>query len=115
MASETEVTMVGKKNLKLRLLGEHGYRCRVCQRKMNHPDALTIDHIVPRGMGGSNANQNLQLLCKRCHRAKTRIEQAVRDELQVDPLYRIRGPEREAAYRAYMLRSLISGPPVPDS
>lgn len=31
-----------------------------------------IDHVHPRALGGSEADSNLQLLCRTCHAAKTR-------------------------------------------
>ena len=37
-------------------------------------EALTIDHIIPRVYGGTNALANLQMLCFACHRQKTTTE-----------------------------------------
>ena len=31
---------------------------------------LTVDHVVPRCLGGANAQTNLQTLCERCNHAK---------------------------------------------
>lgn len=36
--------------------------------------ALDVDHVVPLRRGGSNANDNLQPLCRMCHNHKTRLE-----------------------------------------
>jgi len=33
--------------------------------------AWTLDHIKPRSKGGTNDDDNLQLLCRRCNRAKS--------------------------------------------
>ena len=36
----------------------------------------TVDHRVPRGMGGDNTAANRQKLCYRCNQIKGRLEQA---------------------------------------
>ncbi|WP_405016408.1 HNH endonuclease [Kitasatospora sp. NBC_00070] len=36
------------------------------------PSALEVDHIQPLSKGGTDTADNVQLLCKGCHRAKTR-------------------------------------------
>ena len=51
--------------------------CAYCCVPFGHHKIATIDHIIPRAMGGNNARENLQLLCKNCHLAKSRIEQQV--------------------------------------
>ena len=33
-----------------------------------------IDHIIPRSLGGSEDDDNLQALCPACHRKKTDLE-----------------------------------------
>lgn len=43
-----------------------GGRCRQC----GSGDWLTLDHIVPRSKGGTNAVDNLQTLCSDCNYAK---------------------------------------------
>lgn len=42
-------------------------RCQACGCL---PDPPEIDHIVPRGKGGSDDLENLRVLCGPCHRAK---------------------------------------------
>lgn len=34
----------------------------------------TVDHIVPRNRGGSDTEENLELLCKKCHDIKSAKE-----------------------------------------
>lgn len=36
--------------------------------------ATEVDHIVPRSRDGSDADENLQALCKSCHSRKTALE-----------------------------------------
>ncbi|MBW8617301.1 MAG: HNH endonuclease [Hyphomicrobiales bacterium] len=45
--------------------------CAACSQKINAGKAWDIDHILPLAMGGTNDPNNLQILCKACHRAKT--------------------------------------------
>jgi 5-methylcytosine-specific restriction protein A len=45
-------------------------RCRLCGTTIG----LEVDHIVNRAQGGSDGRENLQALCKRCHRRKTQDE-----------------------------------------
>ena len=51
---------------------ERGGRCEApdCRRKIG-TEAWDIDHIVPVANGGSNDDDNLQLLCASCHKRKT--------------------------------------------
>lgn len=43
-----------------------GRRCLACGNRSK----LTLDHIVPQVLGGTNDFLNLQTLCERCNRAK---------------------------------------------
>ena len=45
--------------------------CAACSQKIDAGKAWDIDHILPLAMGGTNAPENLQILCSPCHRAKT--------------------------------------------
>jgi hypothetical protein len=45
-----------------------GGRCRRCRRATN----LEIDHVVPVSKGGSSEECNLQILCRRCSRRKSK-------------------------------------------
>lgn len=44
-----------------------GYKCVLC----GSTDKLQIDHILPIGLGGGNAIENGQTLCRSCHALKT--------------------------------------------
>lgn len=43
-----------------------GYRCAECASDTD----LTVDHVVPRSAGGSDLDENLQTLCRRCNASK---------------------------------------------
>ena len=46
--------------------------CAACSQKIEAGKAWDIDHILPLALGGTNERENLQILCKPCHRAKTK-------------------------------------------
>jgi HNH endonuclease len=50
------------------VLVRDGGRCRRCRRAIN----LEMDHIVPVSKGGKTEEGNLQTLCRRCNRVKSR-------------------------------------------
>jgi 5-methylcytosine-specific restriction endonuclease McrA len=52
---------------KREVLRRDNYTCQYCGRKSHH---LTIDHVVPRHMGGSHAWTNLVAACSACNRRK---------------------------------------------
>lgn len=64
-----------------------GYRCRRCGSNKG----LTLDHIVPKAAGGTNAIRNLQTLCEDCNTAKA-------DDM---------GPRERAALRAVSRRRWV--------
>ena len=35
---------------------------------------LCVDHVIPRGLGGSHERVNLQVLCQVCHKSKTQVD-----------------------------------------
>ena len=45
--------------------------CAACSQKIDAGKAWDIDHILPLALGGTNAPDNLQILCRPCHRSKT--------------------------------------------
>ena len=45
--------------------------CKTCEAKGRVKPANEVDHIKPRAQGGSDADANLQSLCKPCHSRKT--------------------------------------------
>ncbi|WP_460451750.1 HNH endonuclease [Alsobacter sp. SYSU BS001988] len=57
---------------RLALLKAFGHRCQGCQIELRPGVAWEVDHVVPLSMGGADAVDNLQILCRRCHGDKTR-------------------------------------------
>lgn len=49
-------------------LEKHG---KICRGWNLESESLEIDHIIPLVCGGSNKEQNLQILCTDCHKKKT--------------------------------------------
>ena len=45
---------------------------RYCQERIDGNDICEVDHIIPQSEGGKNHINNLQLLHKECHQAKTK-------------------------------------------
>lgn len=65
---------VNKPKIRLALTKRDGYGCKECL--IYHAgETLTIDHVIPISVGGSNVITNLQLLCRPCHEKKSAEEQ----------------------------------------
>jgi hypothetical protein len=56
----------GEIPVSIRIAVLSGANCAKCGRN----DDLTIDHIIPISLGGTNTPSNLQALCRRCNSAK---------------------------------------------
>ena len=48
--------------------------CQECLRQGRIIPGTDIDHIIPKSKGGTNRLENLQTLCRTCHREKTKRE-----------------------------------------
>ena len=55
-----------------RIACAQGYKCPICKEQLS--DAWDVDHKKRLADNGSNEESNLQVLCTRCHRTKTAIE-----------------------------------------
>lgn len=51
------------------LIKRSGAKCFYCERKIR-PAELTLDHVVPKALGGSNRLDNLRLACRPCNQKK---------------------------------------------
>jgi hypothetical protein len=54
--------------VRVAVLVRDGARCRRCRSASN----LEIDHLIPVSKGGSSEESNLQVLCRRCNRRKSK-------------------------------------------
>lgn len=74
MANQTKVAQVEgnssrhiPRDVRQRVWQAYGGRCAEC----NAEDYLEFDHVIPVAKGGSNADGNIQLLCRRCNLKKS--------------------------------------------
>lgn len=59
------------------ILKRDRYTCSICKQRMRKR-FLDVDHIIPIRMGGDpHDKENLRLLCKDCHKRKTKLDQDV--------------------------------------
>lgn len=54
-----------------KIFAEAGGKCAKCTRKLGPSDDWDIDHAIALENGGTNAPENLQVLCDWCHTPKT--------------------------------------------
>lgn len=57
--------------LRKRVRAEGWATCAACGFEFL-PSAVDIDHIIPLALGGEDIPPNVQVLCRPCHKAKTR-------------------------------------------
>ena len=57
-----------------KLLKRQRGKCAWCELYFTCEDALEVDHIIPKALGGGNALDNLQLLHSHCHDQKTGVD-----------------------------------------
>lgn len=52
-----------------RIYWSAGFRCIWCQKSCTHRE-ITLDHVLPRSLGGTNAADNLVVACMHCNRLR---------------------------------------------
>lgn len=62
--------MAVSKRLRFEIFRRDGFKCRYCGLVAGETE-LTIDHVVPRTLGGSDDPSNLVTACKDCNAGKT--------------------------------------------
>lgn len=69
-----------KKSARRNVLQRDGYKCRYCgvalredkiQGGPHWPNSATLDHVVPKDKGGTNAQENLVACCLSCNQSKS--------------------------------------------
>ena len=78
---------------KREVLRRDNYTCQYCGRKSSH---LTIDHVVPRHMGGPHSWFNLVAACSACNRRKGGRTPEQANMVLLNPPHE---PSPSAAYR----------------
>lgn len=78
---------------KREILRRDNYTCQYCGRKSRH---LTIDHVVPRHLGGPHSWDNLVAACPSCNRLKGG---KLPDEISMRPYHPPIEPAPTAVYR----------------
>jgi len=62
-------------HLKKKLIEERGQICEYCKQNVPYPTSLDLEHNIPVYVGGHGYNeQNLFLICKKCHDNKTALD-----------------------------------------
>ena len=61
-------------SIRARILKRDKGLCQLCLRAGVVREAKTVDHIIPKAHGGTDADSNLQSLCWPFHKAKTARE-----------------------------------------
>lgn len=59
---------------RVRILSRDSGLCQVCLKRGQVTRATQVDHTIPKAEGGTDADENLQAICKSCHQAKTADE-----------------------------------------
>ena len=68
--TEGQVELTRFSEVRKAVLARDRYRCTNCRKPEEQAETLDVDHIVPRGSGGSERISNLHTLCRKCHDAK---------------------------------------------
>ena len=63
--------------VKKRVAARQKWHCASCKIPLEKK-TYEMDHVKPLFKGGTNAESNLQALCKRCHMLKSAVEQSSR-------------------------------------
>jgi 5-methylcytosine-specific restriction endonuclease McrA len=53
------------RSIRSRILRRDGFICQYCNQ-----EATTVDHVVPRRLGGNDSDENLVASCRRCNLSK---------------------------------------------
>lgn len=90
--------------LRARILKRDSGLCQVCKRQGLITHGKEVDHIVPKYLGGTDDDANLQAICKPCHRAKTQAESAASRGIQT----RNSGPAMALAAPSVLVGSMTT-------
>jgi 5-methylcytosine-specific restriction protein A len=60
--------------LRKRIMQRDIWQCQPCKKNGRLTIAEEVDHIICKAHGGTNDEDNLQAICKECHKTKTAKE-----------------------------------------
>ncbi len=63
------VTVAAAKDQRARIIERDMATCYMCGRRLAIED-ITIDHVVPRSLGGNDEDSNLKVACEPCNNRK---------------------------------------------
>jgi len=58
-----------KRNKKQKLIAVYGSCCWWCAKQLTEGE-MTIEHLYPKSLGGSNSWENIRLACKPCNASR---------------------------------------------
>lgn len=62
------------RKIRTQVLKRDAYLCVACKQAGRYVPATDVDHVISKANGGTDELENLQSLCKKCHRSKTANE-----------------------------------------
>ena len=68
------------------VLMRDNYTCQICGATVKDGAKLEIDHIIPYSKGGTNDENNLQVLCQQCNREKHNRSDLLHDKQKLAEL-----------------------------
>ena len=68
------------------VLMRDNYTCQICGATVKDGAKLEIDHIIPHSKGGTNDENNLQVLCQQCNREKHNRSDLLHDKQKLAEL-----------------------------
>ena len=68
------------------VLMRDNYTCQICGATVKDGAKLEIDHIIPQSKGGTNDENNLQVLCKQCNCEKHNRSDLLHDKQKLAEL-----------------------------
>lgn len=87
----SKIQTAHKRSLQKRLIARDGKFCHYCGKPLAdsvggyNEDGISLDHIMPQALGGSDSIDNLVLACRRCNLEKrTKHYQEYRLAIETD-------------------------------
>ena len=97
-----------RESLRAQAFRLYGKTCNYCGEVGNE-----VDHVIELAAGGDNSIENLQVLCKQCHKAKTAAYNSKRMRATGAVFSKPSAPRHLSML--FLSPTLVSSPPMPDS